>query len=46
MRVLVSISGEADVQIQLDGVVRNKDVYEKISRGDGEIGIHQDMAAV
>ena len=27
MRVLVSISGEADVQIQLDGVVRNKDVY-------------------
>ena len=29
-RVLVSIWGEADVQSQLDGVVRNKVVYEKI----------------
>ena len=27
---LVSIWGEADVQSQLDGVVRNKVVYEKI----------------
>ena len=29
-RVLVSIWEEADVQSQLDGVVRNKVVYEKI----------------
>ena len=31
-RVLVSIWGEADVQSQLDGVVRNKVLYEKIYR--------------
>ena len=29
--MLVSIWGEVDVQSQLDGVVRNKVVYEKIS---------------
>ena len=31
-RVLVSIWGEAEVQSQLDGVVRNKVVYETMSR--------------
>ena len=37
-RVLVSIWGEADVQSQLDGVVRNKVVYEKISREMEKLG--------
>ena len=31
-KMLVSIWGEADVQSQLDGVIRNKVIYEKISR--------------
>ena len=31
-KTLVSIWGEADVQSQLDGVIRNKVIYEKISR--------------
>ena len=31
-KMLVSHWGEADVQSQLDGLIRNKVIYEKISR--------------
>ena len=40
-KTLVSIWGEANVQNQLDGVVRNKVVYEKIAVEMGKLGFER-----
>ena len=38
---LVSVWGEANVQSQLDGVVRNKDVYERVVGEMGNLGFER-----
>ena len=37
-RALIGVWGEANIQKQLDGVARNKHVYEKISTSMRELG--------
>ena len=38
---LVSVWGQANVQSELDGVVRNRTIFERISRELKEMGIHR-----
>ena len=40
-RALVSVLGQANVQSELDGVVRNRTIFERISRELKEMGIHR-----
>ena len=40
-RALVSVWGQANVQSELDGVVRNRTIFERISRELKEMGIHR-----
>ena len=37
-RALIAVWGQANVQNQLDGVVRNRTIYEKISRELAQLG--------
>ena len=38
MRALISLWGQADVQSQLDGVTRNRRIYEQIARDLDDLG--------
>ena len=40
-KALVAIWGDADVQNQLDGVARNKPVYQKIATQLADAGFHR-----
>ena len=42
VRALIAVWGESNVQEQLDGVTRNKVVYEQISREHKKQGIEQE----
>ena len=42
MRALIAIWEESDIQVKLDGAVRNKVVYEQISRKRREQGYNRD----
>ena len=45
-RALVSVWSQTDVQAELDGVKRNRTIFERISRELSELGVTKYLAAM
>ena len=40
-KALISIWGQEDVQQELDGVIRNRTIYEKVASELGKVGVEK-----